>query len=78
VIEIADREFPLVVMRDGMSRWDDHTERRKIRQPCHQNLELQAFAGNQQALHQIENELLEFTLSVAVPWKVFLKVLEIV
>jgi hypothetical protein len=76
VIEIGGREFPLVIMADGMSQWDDHTGRRSIRHPHHQHLELRAFTGDRHALCQLQNELLEFTLSAAVPQRIFAKAVE--
>ena len=76
VIEIGDREFPLVIMPEGMSQWDDHTGRRRIRHPDHQHLELRAFAGDHHAFCQLENELLEFTVSAAVSQEILLKAVE--
>lgn len=73
VIEIAGREFPLVIRPDGISQWDDHTGRRRIRHPDHQYLELRAFSGDRRALAQLQNELLEFSISVEVPRELFLK-----
>jgi succinate dehydrogenase flavin-adding protein (antitoxin of CptAB toxin-antitoxin module) len=76
VIEIEDREFLLVIMPDGMSHWDDHTQRRTIRHPSHQHLELRAFAGDEKAFRLLKKETSEFTISVAVPEKVFLKAVQ--
>jgi hypothetical protein len=73
VIEVGDREFPLVIMPDGMSQWDDHTGRRRVRHPQDQYLELRAFTGEPRALNQLENELLEFTISVPMPEKILAK-----
>jgi len=70
VIEIGDREFALIIMTDGMSQWDDHTGRRRVRHPRDQHLELRAFTGETCALNQLENELLEFTISVPMPEKI--------
>jgi hypothetical protein len=76
VIEVGDREFTLVIMPDGMCQWDDHTGRRRIRHPRDQHLELRAFAGERRAFDQLENELLEFTISATVPQRVLLKAAE--
>lgn len=76
IIEVGDREFPLVIMPDGMSQWDDHTGRRKIRHPRDQYLELRAFAGERRASDQLENELLEFTISAPMPEKIVMKAME--
>lgn len=73
VIQIGDREFPLVIMADGMSQWDDHTGRCKLRHPWDQYLELAAFAGDRQASQQLHNECLEFTISVPVTEPIFTK-----
>ena len=73
VIEIGDGEFPLVILPDGMSQWDDHTGRHRVRHPRDQHLELQAFTGDRRALSQLENELLEFTISAPMPEKILAK-----
>jgi len=73
LIQIGDREFPLVIMRDGTSQWDDHTGRRRLRHSGDQYLELAAFAGDSQAFQQLSNECLEFTISVPVPEMIFAK-----
>jgi hypothetical protein len=67
VIEVRRREFPLVIMPDGMSHWDDHSERRVLRRSEDRLLELYALAGDNEAMRQLGNELLEFTISVRVP-----------
>jgi hypothetical protein len=59
-----------------MSQWDDRTARRKLRLPHHRHLEFQAFAGDRHAFYQLQNELLEFTISAAVPQKIVLKAVE--
>lgn len=76
LIEIEDKEFPLVIMPDGMSQWEDHDERRKTRHPQDRHLELQALLGDQRACRKLRNELLEFTISVEVPKKLFLKAMK--
>jgi hypothetical protein len=73
VIEIEDREFPVVILPDGMSQWDDHTGRRRIRHPRNRYLEFRAFTGDQCAFNQLENELLEFTVSAPMPEKILAK-----
>ena len=67
VIEVQRREFPLVIMPDGMSHWDDHTERRALRRSEDQLLEVYALAGDRKAIRQLGNELLEFTISIRIP-----------
>ena len=76
VIQIDDREFPLVIMPDGISQWDEHTERLRIRDSRHRDLELRAFAGDRYALQQLQNELSEFTISIAAPETIFAKAQE--
>lgn len=75
-IEIQGREFLLVVTPDGMSQWDDHTERRSLRHPRDQYLELWAFGGNQDAFRRLQNERLEFTISAPVPEHIVAKAME--
>jgi hypothetical protein len=78
VLEVQDREFPITLALDGISQWDEHTERRKVR-PTHQrDLELQAFAGNREALKLLLNELLEFTVTVPVSKEIYSKATEMV
>ena len=76
VIEIEHREFPLVILPDRTSQWDDHTGRHRIRHPHDRHLELRAFAGERHAFYQLKNELVEFTISAAVPERIFLKAKE--
>jgi hypothetical protein len=64
VIEVQGREFPIVVTSDGISHWDDHSGRRAVRAPHQRHLELRAFAGDQGASRQLENETTEFTISI--------------
>jgi len=73
VIQIGDREFLLIIMPDGMSHWDDHTGRHRLRHPRDQYLELAAFAGDYQASQQLHNECIEFTISVPVSEPIFAK-----
>ncbi len=77
VIEVGGKEFPLVIMADGLSHWDDHTERLQLRPPQNRFLEIQAFAGDPAALRQLGNEMLEFTISVRMPDRIIAKAQEI-
>jgi hypothetical protein len=76
VIAVRGKEFPLVIMADGISHWDDHTERLQLRSPQNRYLEIQAFAGDREALRQLGNELLEFTITVRVPEDIVAKARE--
>ena len=67
VIQVGKREFPLIIMQDGMSEWDDHTDQRQIRHPRDRYLEISAFAGNGRAIRQLANECIEFTVPVPLP-----------
>ncbi len=76
-IQIENREFLVAIAPDGSSQWDDHTGRRTFRHPQNRNLELSAFAGDKNALRQLQNECLEFIISVPVPNEIVTKAMEL-
>lgn len=72
------REFLIEVDHDGTIHWDDYRERRRLRHPSDENLEIGAMLGSQRARLRLASESAEFAVSFALPPDVLARIREAV